>query len=117
MDIQPTRTLVQSVEESLVILSCNYSSSAYSLQWYRQYPGSTPRFLLLSAPNTKQSVVRAKPEDLRLNINFNEDNARVDLKIYSAALTDSALYYCALQPTVSEKACTLYKNLHRLLMS
>ena len=111
VDIQPTNPSVQNMEGSLVILSCNYSISANNLQWYRQYPGSTPQFLTLSSPD---SGYVAKPEDLRLNISFNKEKTRVDLEISSAALTDSALYYCALQPTVTGNTHTLYKNLHTL---
>ena len=109
MGIEATKHSVQSVEGSPVVLSCTYSSSAYNLQWYRQYPGSTPEFLLLSAPDTGH-VVRAQPEDPRLDISIN--NPQVDLKISSAKTTDSALYFCALQPTLTKKALTAVPKPH-----
>uniref|UniRef100_A0A8C1TF54 Immunoglobulin V-set domain-containing protein n=1 Tax=Cyprinus carpio TaxID=7962 RepID=A0A8C1TF54_CYPCA len=88
--------------KSFVTLSCSYSS-ARSLFWYRQYPGSAPEFLVTitySATEAKKlSVILTKQEQ-----------KHVDLKISSAAVSDSALYYCALQPTVTGNTSALYKN-------
>uniref|UniRef100_A0A3B3HNW3 Ig-like domain-containing protein n=1 Tax=Oryzias latipes TaxID=8090 RepID=A0A3B3HNW3_ORYLA len=96
-----------------VTLSCNYSVRAENLQWYRQDPGSAPRFLLLITDTKEPSVVEAKPPNPRLTAVLNQERNQVHLQISSAAVTDSAVYYCALQPTVTGKNKTLYKNLQR----
>ncbi|KAG8013740.1 hypothetical protein GBF38_015844 [Nibea albiflora] len=91
-------------------LSCNYSVKADNLQWYRQDPGSAPQFLLLITDTTKPSVVEANPPHPRLTADLNAERNRVDLQIISAAVTDSAVYYCAVKPTVTGNTKTLYKN-------
>ncbi|XP_062337535.1 uncharacterized protein LOC134036555 [Osmerus eperlanus] len=94
-------------------LSCNYSlDGTGSLLWYRQYPRSAPLFLLLvtSYGSSKETVVPATPPYPRLSVYLNKERNRVDLSISSAEVTDSALYYCALQPTVTGNPDTLYKN-------
>ncbi len=46
----------------------------------------------------------------RFTAAVNQDNKQVDLKISSAVETDSAIYYCALVPTVTGKPiCTVQK--------
>uniref|UniRef100_A0AAY5EWN7 Ig-like domain-containing protein n=1 Tax=Electrophorus electricus TaxID=8005 RepID=A0AAY5EWN7_ELEEL len=90
-----------------VTLSCNYkefSGTVHNLQWYRQYPQSRPEFLLYILP----SGTKSEPLPPRLSASSVK---RVDLQISSAVVSDSALYYCALQPTVTGNTDTLYKNL------
>uniref|UniRef100_A0A3B1JQK0 Ig-like domain-containing protein n=1 Tax=Astyanax mexicanus TaxID=7994 RepID=A0A3B1JQK0_ASTMX len=88
-----------------ITLSCNYSTSSLSdtLQWYRQFPRSSPEFLLFIL---QQGSTSSLPP--RLSAEVNTTTKRVDLIISSTAVSDSALYYCALQPTVTETHQTLY---------
>uniref|UniRef100_A0AAR2LDX1 Ig-like domain-containing protein n=1 Tax=Pygocentrus nattereri TaxID=42514 RepID=A0AAR2LDX1_PYGNA len=92
-----------------VTLSCNYSTSdvSYALQWYHQFPRSRPEFLLYIYPQG----IKSHPLPPRMSAEVDKDNKRVDLLISSAAVSDSALYYCALKPTVTGNPATLYKNL------
>ncbi|KAF4117476.1 hypothetical protein G5714_002029 [Onychostoma macrolepis] len=96
-EIRPIKTEEFADEGSSVTLSCSYAS-ALSLFWYRQYPGSAPEFLVTltyRATEAKKSDVdprfTAKPNKEKQN--------HVDLEISSASLSDSALYYCAMEPT------------------
>ncbi|XP_016097672.1 uncharacterized protein [Sinocyclocheilus grahami] len=69
----------------------------YSLQWYRQYVGSRTEFLILVNENSE-----ASEPSLRLSAKDSKEKKQVNLTISSAEVTDSALYYCALRPTVTE---------------
>ncbi|KAF4117453.1 hypothetical protein G5714_002006 [Onychostoma macrolepis] len=110
--ITPVQPEVFGTEGDNITLSCNYSS-AVSLQWYRQFPGSAPEFLLIILHRTGKVSQKSKIVDLdpRFSGKVNEKKTCVDLEISSAKVTDSALYYCALEPTVTGKQTTLYKNL------
>uniref|UniRef100_A0A671K685 Immunoglobulin V-set domain-containing protein n=1 Tax=Sinocyclocheilus anshuiensis TaxID=1608454 RepID=A0A671K685_9TELE len=96
---------------SSVILSCNYSS-AYYLHWYRQYPGSAPEFIVLISDRSKQAEESNVDSRFTAKVTKDKENL-VDLEISSASISNSALYYCALAPTVTENTRTLYKNLIR----
>ncbi|KAI4891169.1 hypothetical protein NFI96_031484 [Prochilodus magdalenae] len=95
------------VEGETVTLSCSYTGRAYFLYWYRQYPGSRPEFLLRIDPDNN-NVLKADPPFPRLDVKLT--GTKLDLVISSAAVSDSVLYYCALQPTVTRSSSTLYKN-------
>ncbi|TRZ04262.1 hypothetical protein DNTS_029946 [Danionella cerebrum] len=97
-------------EAKPVILSCSYDGGVQSLQWYRQYPGSGLQFLLLIIESSKKTAVYAKPPVPRVDGKIHMNDKRVDLEITWAEVTDSALYYCALVTTVTEKTSALYKN-------
>ncbi|KAI5616004.1 hypothetical protein C0J50_10707, partial [Silurus asotus] len=92
-----------------VTLSCSYktTSTAYStfLHWYRQHPKSRPQFLLYITQ--RGDLSQNKPARMSATINGDQ----VDLIISSASVSDSDLYYCALDPTVTGNPAALYKNL------
>ncbi|XP_035277643.1 uncharacterized protein LOC118229625 [Anguilla anguilla] len=108
--IMAINNTVHALGESNVALSCTYSSTASAkyLHWYRQYPSSKPEFLVLVVD---ASGTEPKKRAGRFYAKVDKENSRVDLEISSAEVTDSALYYCALQPTVTGNPFTLYKNL------
>uniref|UniRef100_A0A8C1QFX9 T-cell receptor alpha/delta variable 25.0.4 n=1 Tax=Cyprinus carpio TaxID=7962 RepID=A0A8C1QFX9_CYPCA len=109
ISVQPE---VSGTEGDNITLSCNYSS-AVSLQWYRQYPNSAPEFLLIILHSSGKVSQKSKivEQDPRFAGKLNEKKTHVDLEISSVKVTDSAMYYCALTPTVTGKQTTLYKNL------
>uniref|UniRef100_A0A673LG19 Ig-like domain-containing protein n=1 Tax=Sinocyclocheilus rhinocerous TaxID=307959 RepID=A0A673LG19_9TELE len=96
--ITPYSDAAFATETETVKLSCNYTGSVESLHWYRQYAGSPPQFLILDSYG---SITQANPPVSGISISPRKEDNSVDLIISSAAVSDSALYYCALQPTVT----------------
>ena len=104
--VTPIETEQQALEGETVTVSCNYSGSVRSLHWYRQFGTAAPEFLnlILEAGNTVGNVSRVVPK-------IHKGIQRVDLEISPAKISDSALYYCALEPTVTGNPVTLHTNL------
>uniref|UniRef100_A0A3B4VNK4 Ig-like domain-containing protein n=1 Tax=Seriola dumerili TaxID=41447 RepID=A0A3B4VNK4_SERDU len=92
---------VFSSEGRTVTLSCNYSGSVRSLYWYQQKSSSSPQFLIADYSENTPG----------LSLQHDKKTKEFHLNISSAAVTDSAVYYCALRPTVTGNTKTLYKNL------
>ncbi|KAI5627834.1 hypothetical protein C0J50_10659 [Silurus asotus] len=109
ISIKPEESTLSVTEGSNIKLSCTYNGSVDTLHWYQQKPGSRPEFLLLIYESGKQ-VIKGQPPHPRLSIILEKIKKKVDLIISSAAVSDSALYYCALQPTVTGNPAALYKN-------
>ena len=108
-ELTPVNNEENSLEGSTVTLSYKYSKPAFSNDyffWYRQYPGKPPEFLISHYGNGKPT---SDPVS-RLSFKVSEDKKQMDLQISSAAVTDSALYYCAVKPTVTANPQSLYKN-------
>ncbi|XP_030266621.1 uncharacterized protein LOC115577879, partial [Sparus aurata] len=99
--VKPFKDVMLAVEGDTVTLSCNYSGSVNSLYWYQQKSSSSPQFLIREGSEKTE----------KLSVSHDRDRKEFHLQIFSAAVTDSAVYYCALQPTVTGNTKTLYKNL------
>ncbi|KAL0152126.1 hypothetical protein M9458_052557 [Cirrhinus mrigala] len=108
-EIKPTKTEEFVDKGSGIKLSCNYSSADY-LHWYRQYPGTAPEFIVLISDSAKQAQETHVDSRFTAKVTKNKEN-HVDLEISSASISDSAVYYCALEPTMTGNTRTLYKNL------
>uniref|UniRef100_A0A3Q2G0W0 Ig-like domain-containing protein n=1 Tax=Cyprinodon variegatus TaxID=28743 RepID=A0A3Q2G0W0_CYPVA len=95
------------LEGGSVTLSCSYTKGSVEfLFWYRQYPGKPPEFLKSHSPfGDAEYLDRLK---------FEGNKEEMNMTISSAAVTDSAVYYCAVKPTVTGNTRTLYKNLNYL---
>nr|ACY54771.1 T-cell receptor alpha [Hippoglossus hippoglossus] len=82
-----------SAEGSTVTLSYNYTTVNPTdyFYWYRQYPGQAPEFLL---SRSASGQVAAPTSGLSIKVEQN----LIHMIISSAAVTDSAVYYCAVKP-------------------
>ncbi|KAF7705775.1 hypothetical protein HF521_019029, partial [Silurus meridionalis] len=108
--IEPLFTHKAVDEGDNVTLSCKFEptyTTKYYLHWYRQHPKSKPVFLLNINDLTEDKSGSISP---RLDVEVDKNKKQVDLIISSAAVSDSALYYCALVPTVTGNPAALYKN-------
>ncbi|KAM3603749.1 uncharacterized protein V6R79_001462 [Siganus canaliculatus] len=83
---------VTATEGDSVTLNCSYKTSyTPTLFWYKQKPGSSPQ-LLISEYSEKRHG---------LSFIHQKERKEFHLEISSAAVSDSAVYYCALRPTVT----------------
>ncbi|CAL8277603.1 unnamed protein product [Lota lota] len=113
-DLTPVKKEENSLEGTTVTLSYRFSKTAASgddFFWYRQYPGEPPQFLLYISGFGNNRTSESLGSDKRFSIKLTDEKTGVDLKISSVAVTDSALYYCAVRPTVTGNTDSLYKNL------
>ncbi|KAL7386586.1 hypothetical protein ABVT39_010637 [Epinephelus coioides] len=113
-ELTPVKNEEYSLEGSTVTLSYRYSKQAAGddyFFWYRQYPGKPPEFIIFISGMNFSRIAESLKSDTRFFTELTEEKRRVDLQISSAAVTDSAVYYCAVRPTVTGNTKTLYKNM------
>ncbi|XP_034003911.1 uncharacterized protein LOC117496349 [Trematomus bernacchii] len=99
---------VSATEGDTVTLDCTFQTSktAY-LFWYKQEVNGYPKYMLKRFSGGRDNAEEFKEDRFEATLN----KTSVPLQISSAAVTDSAVYYCALRPTVTGNTTTLYKNL------
>uniref|UniRef100_A0A8C4DS25 Ig-like domain-containing protein n=1 Tax=Dicentrarchus labrax TaxID=13489 RepID=A0A8C4DS25_DICLA len=101
---------VIATEGETVTLGCTFETSdtQYYLFWYKQEVNDFPVYILRRDTYGTEDNAADFPKE-RFNAEINKPS--VPLKIQKLQLSDSAVYYCALQPTVTGNTKTLYKNL------
>ena len=92
---------VISFEGETVILPCVYESSSTNpdLFWYKQRPKEFPKFILRR--DKFGSGDNGTEFNERFHSNLNITSSSVPLIIQNLQVSDSAVYYCALRPTVT----------------
>ncbi|KAK7880361.1 hypothetical protein WMY93_032991 [Mugilogobius chulae] len=109
---QPAGDVLLTQRETVEI-ECTFETSySPTLFWYKQEGRGAPEYMMktfesgLSSSSTVKSTAFDKPKfDAKLKKNL------ISLKIQVVDVTDSAVYYCALKPTVTGNTKTLNKNL------
>ncbi len=86
-------------EAAQVTLLCNYTTSytnAY-LFWYKKQPNRSPTFIL-----SEFAVGKGTIEDDKFSATLDSTSRTLPLMIKNLCVSDSAVYYCALTPTVTK---------------
>uniref|UniRef100_A0A673JH49 T-cell receptor alpha/delta variable 30.0.1 n=1 Tax=Sinocyclocheilus rhinocerous TaxID=307959 RepID=A0A673JH49_9TELE len=98
------------VEGRSVTINCRYETSDLSpyLFWYQQKMNGIPKYMMMIFATTVQND---KEFEERFNANHNKTSKSVPLTIQDVSVSDSAVYYCALRPTVTETHSTLTQKL------
>uniref|UniRef100_A0A670ZPF8 Ig-like domain-containing protein n=1 Tax=Pseudonaja textilis TaxID=8673 RepID=A0A670ZPF8_PSETE len=71
-----------------ILFNCSYQEREYSLQWYKQYPGGQPEFMIL--PITLETEGN---DNFEMTLDTNKKTTSLYLK--NIQLKDSAVYFCA----------------------
>ncbi|XP_038573134.1 uncharacterized protein LOC119901631 [Micropterus salmoides] len=90
---------VTAAEGEPVTLGCLYNTSSQSpnLFWYKQDGNNSPEFILSRFQRDEGKTADKYKE--RFSSTLDSTSRSVPLKIQKLQLSDSAVYYCALQPT------------------
>uniref|UniRef100_A0A672PET3 Ig-like domain-containing protein n=1 Tax=Sinocyclocheilus grahami TaxID=75366 RepID=A0A672PET3_SINGR len=89
-------------ERDEVIVMCNYFTTVTNINlfWYKQLPNRSPT-LILGQYTTEPDFKK------RFSATLNSTSRTFPLMIKNQHVSDSAVYYCALKPTVTETHSTL----------
>uniref|UniRef100_A0A8C2HL16 Ig-like domain-containing protein n=1 Tax=Cyprinus carpio TaxID=7962 RepID=A0A8C2HL16_CYPCA len=108
---QPSREMTAN-EADQVTLMCNYTTKATStntyLFWYKQLSNKSPTFILNKIPFSEGTTESDFKK--RFSATLDTTSRTVPLMIKNLLVSDSAVYYCALRPTVTETHSTLIQK-------
>uniref|UniRef100_A0A672Y5B8 Ig-like domain-containing protein n=1 Tax=Sphaeramia orbicularis TaxID=375764 RepID=A0A672Y5B8_9TELE len=107
---QPTGD-VTAVQGLTLTLQCTFETSSTSptLFWYKQEVNDYPRYMLHRLRSGSETYKPPEFQDERFDTEINQTS--FPLKIQKLHVSDSAVYYCAVRPTVTGNSKTLNKNL------
>ncbi len=97
-------------EADQITLTCNYTTKATNvyLFWYKQLSNKSPEFILNKYPFSEGTT---EPDFMkRFSATLDSTSRTVPLMIKNLLVSDSAVYYCALKPTVTETHSTLIQK-------
>ncbi|CAJ1073148.1 uncharacterized protein LOC117469165 [Xyrichtys novacula] len=106
--VTQTEGAIFAFEGHTVTLNCTFETSRTvpTLFWYRQDLQDFPEYMLKSYSETTEFASESDKDRFNATIK----GKSVNLEIQNLHLSDSAVYYCALQPTVTGNTKALYKN-------
>ncbi|KAF4117459.1 hypothetical protein G5714_002012 [Onychostoma macrolepis] len=105
---QPNENITAVEGEHVTIINCEFKTLQLTpyLYWYIQRSNGLPEYVLMrykfGSSNSSEFEERF---DARL------DSNSVPLTIKNLRVSDSAVYYCALQPTVTKTPPSMHKNM------
>uniref|UniRef100_A0A8C7LPY2 Ig-like domain-containing protein n=1 Tax=Oncorhynchus mykiss TaxID=8022 RepID=A0A8C7LPY2_ONCMY len=114
--LQP-KGVEMAAEGGQITLVCHYETDDPSpyLFWYKQGANDFPKYMLLRQKfGTGDNSTEFKE---RFHADLDANSKSVPLTIQSVQLFDSAVYYCALRPTVTTGYTTPYKKILSYIMT
>ena len=106
--------VLSAFEGDKVTIACHYETSdpTASLLWYKQTANGFPEFMLITFTYPGGQTEEKFKE--RFHSKVNSTSKTVPLNIQNLQVSDSAVYYCALKPTVTAAHLTLTQKLDNL---